>query len=198
MPPEGRPRGRRATASEREAARTKELPDLVTDGLRLLLCGINPGLGSAAAGHHFANPGNRLWPALFRAGFTPRVLSGGQERELLPLGIGITSLVRRPTARAAELTRAELREGARDLRTRVRALRPDWLAMLGIGTYRTAFDAPQAVIGPQETVIGPTRVWVLPNPSGLNAHYPPVALAREFARLREAMGQPSAEAPPGR
>ncbi|MFI0724289.1 G/U mismatch-specific DNA glycosylase [Streptomyces sp. NPDC021224] len=173
-----------------EAARTRELPDLITDGLRLLLCGINPGLGSAAAGHHFANPGNRLWPALFRAGLTPRLLSGEEERELLPLGIGITSLVRRPTARAGELSRGELRDGSHDLRARVRHLRPAWLAMLGISTYRTAFEAPDAVIGPQEITIGSTRVWVLPNPSGLNAHYPPAALAREFGRLREAMGLP--------
>ncbi|MBV7649317.1 MULTISPECIES: G/U mismatch-specific DNA glycosylase [Streptomyces] len=166
------------------------MPDLVADDLVLLLCGINPGLGSAAAGHHFANAGNRLWPALHRSGFTPRQLSGPEDHELLSLGIGITSLVARPTARAGELTPAEIRAGGRGLRARVRRLSPAWLAMLGISAYRTAFDAPDATVGPQEITIGPTRVWVLPNPSGLNAHYPPRALAAEFTRLREAMGLP--------
>ncbi|MFE5901206.1 G/U mismatch-specific DNA glycosylase [Streptomyces sp. NPDC056488] len=166
------------------------MPDLVADDLALLLCGINPGLSSAAVGHHFATPGNRLWPALYRAGFTPRQLSGQEDRELLALGIGITSLVSRPTARASELTPAELRTGGRELRARVRRLRPAWLAVLGISAYRAAFDAPDAAIGLQQGVIGSTRVWVLPNPSGLNAHYPPRALAAEFTRLREAMGLP--------
>ncbi|MFI6143768.1 G/U mismatch-specific DNA glycosylase [Streptomyces griseus] len=172
------------------------MPDLIADDLVLLLCGINPGLGSAAVGHHFANPGNRLWPALHRAGFTPRQLSGVEDRELLTLGIGITSLVGRPTARASELSTAELRAGGRDLRARIRRLRPAWLAMLGIGAYRVAFDAPDATIGPQETMIGSTRMWVLPSPSGLNAHYPPRALAAEFTRLRDAMAFPALPARP--
>ncbi|MFD4797868.1 G/U mismatch-specific DNA glycosylase [Streptomyces anulatus] len=184
-------RVRRLSADERARARTQELPDLIAEDLVLLLCGINPGLGSAAVGHHFANPGNRLWPALHRAGFTPRAFSGPEEHELLALGIGITSLVGRPTARASELSSAELQAGGRDLRARVRRLRPAWLAVLGIGAYRVAFDAPDAIIGPQDTLIGSTRVWVLPNPSGLNAHYPPRALAAEFTRLREAMALPA-------
>lgn len=183
-------RRRRFTRAELEAARAAELPDLIADNLALLLCGINPGLSSAAAGHHFANPGNRLWPALFRAGFTSRLLSGEQERNLLAAGIGITSMVSRPTTKAAELTRDELRAGGRELRERVRTRRPAWLGVLGVSAYRIAFDAPEAVVGPQQAAIGSTRVWILPNPSGLNAHYPPTALANEFARLRAAMGLP--------
>ncbi|MFC4033959.1 G/U mismatch-specific DNA glycosylase [Streptomyces polygonati] len=197
--------------AELEAARQARLPDLVRPGLAVLLVGINPGLSSAAAGHHFATPGNRLWPALHRAGFTPRRLAAAEEDELLELGIGITSIVRRPTARAAELTRAEYVDGGRDLRRRVLDLRPDWLALLGVTGYRAAFDAPGASVGPQRQTLGSTRLWVLPNPSGLNAHYPPAALAREFAELRvaaslpdrsgllgpEAPGPPEETGPPG-
>ncbi|MCF3963767.1 G/U mismatch-specific DNA glycosylase [Streptomyces fuscigenes] len=166
------------------------MPDLVTDGLSILLVGINPGLSSAADGHHFATPGNRLWPALHRSGLTPELLDAPEEERLLGLGIGITSIVRRPTVRASELTRAEYEEGGEDLRRRVTAWRPAWLAMLGVTGYRAAFGMPDAIVGPQPETLGPTRIWVLPNPSGLNAHYPPAALAREFARLRVAAGLP--------
>lgn len=166
------------------------LEDVVAEGLAVVFVGINPGLASVALGHSFATPGNRLWPALYRSGFTPRLLRAEQERELLPLGLGITSIVRRPTARAAQLTRQELAEGGRDLRERVRALRPGWLAMLGVTGYRLAFGAEQARVGPQSGTVGGARVWVLPNPSGLNAHFPPAALAVEFARFRVAVGLP--------
>jgi double-stranded uracil-DNA glycosylase len=182
--------GRRHGRAELESARNAVLPDLIADGLCVLLAGINPGLSSAADGHHFATPGNRLWPALYRSGFTPRLLSAEQERELLGFGIGITSIVRRPTVRAAELTRAEYVEGGRQLRERVLARRPAWLALLGVTGYRAAFGVPGAQVGLQQETIGATRIWVLPNPSGLNAHYPPAALAREFARLRIATGLP--------
>ncbi|MDX3071167.1 G/U mismatch-specific DNA glycosylase [Streptomyces sp. NPDC088354] len=171
-------------------ARTGRLSDLIADDLPLLLVGINPGLSSARAGHHFATPGSRLWPALHRAGFTPRQLTGQEDTELLRYGIGLTCIVRRPTVRAAELSRAELVAGGRTLRRRVRARRPVWLALLGVTGYRAAFGVPDAVVGPQEATIGGTRIWVLPNPSGLNAHYPPAALAREFTRLRLATGMP--------
>jgi TDG/mug DNA glycosylase family protein len=185
----GTPR-RRRTPAELEAARDARLPDLIADGLPVLLAGINPGLSSAADGHHFATPGNRLWPALYRAGFTPRLLRGEEDASLLEYGVGITSIVRRPTVRAAELTRSEYVEGGRQLRDRVLAHRPAWLALLGVTGYRAAFDEPGASVGLQRQTIGETRIWVLPNPSGLNAHYPPALLAKEFARLRIAAGLP--------
>lgn len=181
---------RRYTRAELDAARENRLPDLLAPDLCVLLVGINPGLSSAASGRRFATPGNRLWPALYRAGFTPRLLTPAEDGELLRFGIGITSLVHRPTARASELTRAEFIEGGRRLRELVRAYRPQWLAPLGVTGYRAAFDRPGATIGAQPEVLGETRVWVLPNPSGLNAHFPPLALAHEFARLRVAAGIP--------
>ncbi|HEX3786685.1 MAG TPA: G/U mismatch-specific DNA glycosylase [Pseudonocardiaceae bacterium] len=180
----------RRTRTELDTARTARLPDLIADDLCVLLSGINPGLSSAADGHHFATPGNRLWPALHRAGFTPRLLTFREERELLGLGIGITSIVARPTVRAAELTKAEYVAGGQQLRERVLARRPAWLALLGVTGYRAAFGVAAAQVGPQAETIGSTRIWVLPNPSGLNAHYPPMLLAKEFARLRIAAGLP--------
>jgi TDG/mug DNA glycosylase family protein len=150
------------------------LHDVVADGLSVIFAGINPGLPSVAHGHNFATPGNRFWPALHRSGFTPRQLSPSDEAQLLPLGLGVTSIVRRPTARASEITVREFEEGGRDLRNRVAALRPQWLALLGVTGYRAAFAAPNAQIGRQPR-LGETQVWVLPNPSGLNAHYPPAA-----------------------
>jgi len=157
---------------------------VVAPGLRVLFSGINPGLFSAWTGHHFARPGNRFWPALHRSGFTPRLLLPVEQDELLALGLGITNIVARATARADELTVAELREGGEVLRGKVRRFGPAWLAVVGVTAYRTAFDAPKAVVGPQDTMIGESRVWVLPNPSGLNAHYTPASLAAEFTRLR--------------
>ncbi|MET8905733.1 G/U mismatch-specific DNA glycosylase [Streptomyces sp. NPDC004538] len=158
------------------------LHDVVAEGLSVLFVGINPGLPSVVRGHNFATPGNRFWPALHRAGFTPSLLRPAEENELLLLGLGITSIVRRPTARAAELSAAELAAGGRDLRRRTAALGPEWIALLGVTGYRAAFGAPEAKIGPQPS-LGRTRVWVLPNPSGLNAHYPPAELAAAFARF---------------
>lgn len=182
---------RRCTREYLDAARVKQLPDLLIPNLRVLLVGINPGLSSAASGRHFGTPGNRLWAALYRSGFTPRLLTPAEADELLELGVGITSLVRRPTARASELTKAEFVEGGRRLREAVRAYRPQWLAPLGVTGYRVAFGQPGAVVGEQPEVLGSTRIWVLPNPSGLNAHFPPLALAHEFARLRVATGIPN-------
>lgn len=162
---------------------------MVADGLRVLFCGINPGLMTAATGHHFARPGNRFWPALHRSGFTPRQLLPSQQGELLSYGLGITNVVARATARADELSAEEYREGGRLLTLKVARLRPRWLAVVGVTAYRVAFDDRRAVVGPQARTIGGTRVWVLPNPSGLNAHWTPTTLAQEFARLREAAAQ---------
>jgi TDG/mug DNA glycosylase family protein len=155
--------------------------------LRLLFCGINPGLTTAATGHHFARPGNRFWPALLGAGLTPRRLRPAEQGELRALGLGITNLVPRPTARGDELTADELRAGAARLRELVAETGPAWLAVVGVTAYRTAFDAPRAAVGRQDVQLGATRVWVLPNPSGLNAHWQLPDLAAEFARLRAAV-----------
>lgn len=159
---------------------------MVAGGLRVLFCGINPGLLSAATGHHFARPGNRFWPVLHLSGFTPRLLAPAEQQELLSYRLGITNVVARATARADELSAEEFREGGRILTAKVERLRPQWLAVVGITAYRTAFGVPKAVIGPQERTIGTTRIWALPNPSGLNAHWTAASMAEEFARLREA------------
>lgn len=159
------------------------IPDVVAPGLRVLFCGINPGLMSAATGHHFARPGNRFWPALHRSGFTPRQLRPDEQLELLEHGLGITNVVDRPSARADELSRAELIEGGRALTQKVQRLRPDWLAVVGITAYRIAFAEPRATIGRQPRHISATPVWVLPNPSGLNAHYTLDSLTTAFTTL---------------
>ena len=193
-PPRSRP-----TPAELDAARDATIPDVLADGLRVVFAGINPGLYSAATGHHFARPGNRFWPALHRSGFTPRQFRPDEQDQLLALGLGITNVAPRATARAAELSPAELREGALVLQDKMARFRPQWLAVLGVTVYRTAFGHPGAIVGPQAASLGPTRVWVLPNPSGLNAHWTPAALAGEFARLRlEATGPAGAAQPPDR
>jgi double-stranded uracil-DNA glycosylase len=187
-PPARTPRTARArmTAAELEAARGMLVPDVVADGLHVLFCGINPGLMTAATGHHFARPGNRFWPALHVSGFTPRLLRPDEQHELLPLGLGITNVVARASARADELDDAEYREGGRLLREKVRRLRPRWLAVAGVTAYRVAFGDRHATIGPQPRTIGDTRIWALPNPSGLNAHWTLGTMAEEFGRLRAA------------
>jgi TDG/mug DNA glycosylase family protein len=180
--------------AELEEARTRVLDDVAAPGLRVLFSGINPGLYSAWTGHHFARPGNRFWPALHRSGFTPTQLRPDQQQELVDLGLGVTNVVARASARADELTAAEVLAGGVELRAKVRRLRPAWLAVLGVTAYRTAFEAPRAQVGVQDLVLGETRVWVLPNPSGLNAHYSAAALGEEFGRLRQA----SSDVSPGR
>lgn len=156
------------------------MPDVIAPDLTVLFCGINPGLYSGYTGHHFARPGNRFWPTLYAAGFTPRLLRPEEERELLPLGYGITNLVARATATAAELSRAELEEGGRMLVEKVREHRPRVVAVLGVTAYRDAFGEPGAVLGEQPLGLAGARLWILPNPSGLNAHYTPAALAGVF------------------
>jgi TDG/mug DNA glycosylase family protein len=166
------------------AAANRTVPDVIVPGLSVLFCGINPGLYTAAVGHHFARPGNRFWPALHAAGFTERLFSAFEERELLAKGYGITNVVERATATAAELSAEEFIEGGRRLEAKVRRYAPRFLAVLGVGAYRTAFAKPKAALGLQHETIGATAVWVLPNPSGLNAHYQPADLARLFSELR--------------
>ncbi|GAB2696055.1 G/U mismatch-specific DNA glycosylase [Nocardia thraciensis] len=181
------PKPPRPTPADLDAAQGKAIADVVAPGLRVLFCGINPGLWSGATGHHFARPGNRFWPALFRSGFTPRLLRPDEQGELLEFGLGITNVAARTTAKADELTADELREGGRALVERVARYRPRALAVLGIGAYRTAFGRPRVTVGRQPDSLGDTEVWVLPNPSGLNAHYTLDALAAEFRTLREAV-----------
>lgn len=169
-----------------EAARDKIIPDVVAPGLRVLFSGINPGLYSAATGYHFARPGNRFWPALYRSGFTRRQFRPDEQDQLLALGLGITNVAARATARADELSDAELRGGSQILAAKVTTLAPRFLAVVGVTAFRVAFGRRDAAVGPQDDSIGETRVWVLPNPSGLNASYQIDRLAEEFGQLRAA------------
>lgn len=152
----------------------------------MLFVGINPSLWSGATGWHFGRPGNRFWPALHRSGFTPRLLHPAEGGQLLSYGLGITNLAARATARADELSDEELVSGGLRLNRLVRKHSPSWVAVVGITAYRTAFDRPHATIGRQDEAVAGARLWVLPNPSGLNAHYTLDSLAEEFARLRRA------------
>jgi TDG/mug DNA glycosylase family protein len=182
------PRLLRPTPAEFQAARERRLRDVISRGLKVLFCGINPGLYSAAVGHHFARPGNRFWPALHAGGFTAKILSPYDDASLLERGYGITNIVARATASADELTREELLAGADKLRRKVRRYRPGVLAILGVGAYRTAFGQKAAAMGLQPQMINSTRLWILPNPSGLNAHFQPKDLARLFKELHDAFG----------
>ncbi|MCB0021781.1 MAG: G/U mismatch-specific DNA glycosylase, partial [Caldilinea sp.] len=166
----------RPTRAELAAAADRGIKDVIAPGLRVLFVGINPGLYSGWSGHHFARPGNRFWPTLHAAGFTPRLLHPSEERELLAYGCGITNFVNRATATAAELMADELVAGGERLLRIVETYRPRTVAVLGITAYRTAFARPKAALGRQHESLGDTPLWVLPNPSGLNAHYTPAAL----------------------
>jgi len=178
---------RKPTRQEVLAAVNKTVADVIARDLDVLFCGINPGLYTAAVGHHFARPGNRFWPALFYGGLTSRILSPYEEHELLPLGFGITNVVERATASADELTAPEFEAGGKKLRRKVQRYRPRCLAVLGIGAYRIAFNQPRAALGLQPEALGETRVWVLPNPSGLNAHYRATDLGEMFRELSRAI-----------
>jgi double-stranded uracil-DNA glycosylase len=171
------------------AARHRTVPDVLpAPGVpfRVLFCGINPGLYSAATGWHFARPGNRFWPALHGSGFTPRLLAPSEQRLLAGYGLGITNLVARATAQAAELSRAELQAGAAGLTELVSRRQPRYVAIAGVTAYRTSFGVKDARVGPQDAMIGDARLWIVPNPSGLNAHWPLAAITAEFRRLRDA------------
>lgn len=174
----------RPTQADLDAARDRTIPDIIAPGLRVVFAGINPGLYSAATGYHFARPGNRFWPALHRSGFTEGVFRPDEQEQLLGLGLGITNVVARATARADELRPAEFLAGARILTAKIARLRPRWLAIVGVTAYRAAFARRHAVVGPQDEAIGETRVWVLPNPSGLNALWTTPKLIEAFHDLR--------------
>ena len=177
-------RPRRPTRDDLSAAEGAEIPDVIARGLTVLFCGINPGLYSGAVGHHFARPGNRFWRALQASRFTDRLVSPYEDRELLGYGLGVTNLVGRSTGAANELTAEELRMGAHALDRTVEAFAPAVVAVLGIGAYRVAFSRPGAIVGAQAERMAGARLWVLPNPSGLNAHYQAAELARAFAEVR--------------
>jgi TDG/mug DNA glycosylase family protein len=174
------------------AARDATIPDVlpvVGEPFHVLFCGINPGLYSAATGWHFARPGNRFWPALHQSGFTPRQLEPSEQAGLTRYGLGITNIAPRATAQAAELTRAELRDGAARLLALIDARRPRVIAIAGVTAYRTAFALPKAVIGPQPEPLGTARLWILPNPSGLNARWTVPRITQAFRELREAASE---------
>ena len=175
---------RRPTPAELKAAYGRTIPNVVAPNLDVLFCGINPGLYSAATGHHFARPGNRFWPALHAAGFTSRRLEPWEKAELLEHRCGVTNLVARGTATAAELDDDELRAGRKRLERNVRKYGPKVVAVVGIGAYRTAFDRPEATLGLQKETIAGAALWVLPNTSGLNANHRPQDFARAFKELR--------------
>lgn len=175
------------TKEDLRDATNRTTEDLIDYNLKILFCGINPGIWSGATGFHFAKPGNRFWKALHFGGFTDRVLHPSEEHELLENGYGITSFCKRTTARADELTIEEYVEGGKVLTKKIRKFKPQMLAVLGIGAYRTAFQNPKAKLGLQSESIGTTKVWLLPNPSGLNAHYQLKDLAKLFSELKEGL-----------
>ena len=174
------------TKEQLQDAYNTTIEDVIATGLDVIFVGINPGLYSGATGHHFAKPGNRFWPALHLSGFTPRQLAPHEKEELLDLRLGVTNLVARTTARADELSKEEIKDGAVQLQSKVKRFVPRYVAFLGLTTYRIAMDVKGASVGPQEAHFGGASVWLLPNPSGLNAHYQLPDLAKEFARLLEA------------
>ena len=174
--------------------RDAEVPDLLGPGLRLLFVGINPGLWSAATGTHFARPGNRFYPALAAAGITDRLIYAGEgmteadRRHLVSRGIGITNIVPRASARADELDKEELKEGALRLADRVATLAPRVVAVAGITAYRVGFGRPKAQLGRQPETIGGAELWAVPNPSGLNAHQSVATLAAAYRQPALAAG----------
>lgn len=174
-----------------DAARDRTIPDVlpgIGDEFHVLFCGINPGLYSAATAWHFARPGNRFWPALHLSGFTPRLLAPREQDEIPKFGLGITNVAPRATAQAAELTDAELREGGARLAELVSRHRPRYVAIAGVTAYRAAFARPRAAIGPQAETLGPARLWILPNPSGLNASWTLPKITEAFRQLKTAVG----------
>ena len=173
------------TKSELAEAIGGTVPDVIAPNLKVLFCGINPSVYTAVVGYNFARPGNRFWPTLFAAGFTPRQFLPAEQQQLLALGMGITNVVDRATVAAADLSREELRLGGELLVKKVQKYQPQVLALLGISVYEAAFGQKGNGVGLQQLTIGSTQVWVLPNPSGLNAHFPPRRLAEVYRELRE-------------
>lgn len=186
------PSVRRPTKAELRSALRRTVRDVIAPDLGILFCGINPGRYSAALGHHFAGPSNRFWSTLHAAGFTPRRLTPFEDQALLAYGLGVTNLVERATAKAAMLSSRELQDGATRLARKVRRFQPRVLAVVGLGAYREAFGDVRAECGLQTRQIGSTQIWLLPNPSGLNAHHQGPVLVALFRELfRFALAQPA-------
>jgi TDG/mug DNA glycosylase family protein len=169
------------------AVANQPVPDIVAPSLKVLFCGINPGLASARAGHHFAHSGNRFWKALYFSGLTPELLRPEEDARLLVYGLGVTNLVGRATASAADLERGELRQGARALASKVGLLRPKAVAVLGLGAYRVGFDRPRGSVGEQPEGLCGSRLWALPNPSGAQAYYQLAQLVEQLRALAKAI-----------
>ena len=183
--------GIRPTRAELTAAADRTIPDLMADDLRLVLVGINPSLYSAWDGRHFARPGNRLWRTLAESGLTPGLMHPADQHELPGLGIGITNLVARATARADELSAEEIRAGRPVLEATVARHRVGVVAFLGLSSYRIAYDEPRAGVGPLTRDVAGATGWLLPNPSGLNAHYQQPDLTRAYRELRQFLDRPT-------
>jgi double-stranded uracil-DNA glycosylase len=177
----------RPNKKQLDAARKKKVADLYAPNVPVVFCGINPGLYSAAVGHHFAGPGNLLWPTLFASGFTPRLFTAFDANELLALGFGITNLVTRTSATADELDHDELHRGARQVTKKLKTWQPRWVAFLGLHAYRVAFERRKAIVGRQDERIGNTKIYLLPNPSGLNAFHQPAILNQMFSEFRQVL-----------
>lgn len=177
----------RPTKEQLRAAEGQLVPDIIAPNLRVLFCGINPSVYSAVVGHHFARPGNRFWPALHAAGFTPRILHPAEDQELLDYGLGLTNVFELATVGEKDVSKEQFIAGGKRLTERVQAYKPQVLAVLGIGAYRKGFGRNKAVVGRQEETIGNTQIWVLPNPSGLNAHYQLPDLAQVYGELLTAL-----------
>jgi TDG/mug DNA glycosylase family protein len=169
---------------ELKNAVNKTVPDIIAPNLSVLFCGINPGLYTAAVGHHFGRPGNRFWKVLYESGFTPRLFHPSEQHQLLSLNLGITNFISRTTARADELSSDELHSGAKILSEKIITFRPRIVAILGVEAYRKGFNMRKANVGKQDHKIGDTQVWVLPNPSGLNAYYQAETLIKLFKELK--------------
>ncbi len=178
---------KKPSIQELALAVNKTVPDIIAPNLKVLFCGINPGLYTAAIGHHFGRPGNRFWPALYAAGFTPRLFSPCEDHKLLKIGYGITNIVARATNAAADLETDEFKIGKTELVNKVKKYCPKWVAFIGIGAYRTGFSKHKAAIGLQPEMIGESKVWVLPSTSGLNANYRPSELNQLFSQLKFAV-----------
>ncbi len=178
---------RKPTKQELEDAVDLTIEDIIAPNLKVLFCGINPGLYSGATGLHFARPGNRFWKVLFGSGFTNRLLDPSEEADLLDSGYGITCFVSRTTARGDELSEAEFIEGGKILLEKLELYKPKMLAVLGLGAYRTAFERPRAKVGLQDETFGNTRIWLLPNPSGLNANYQLADFIQLFGEMKNAI-----------
>ena len=171
----------------RQQVSKQPLPDILRKGLRVIFCGINPGLHAATVGYHFAGRSNRFWRVLYLSGFTPELISAENDRSILKYGCGLTTAVDRPTVRAGELARHEFGAASATLEKKIQHYAPDYLAFLGKAAYSALFSQRDVSWGQQSTVFGDAKTWVLPNPSGLNCAFRLEQLVVRYRELREAV-----------